>query len=71
VVRLTLPRNWKIHNVFHVSLLEQYQTSEHRAPPDPSIILQEADDIEQSEEYGVNDVVSSRKQGRRILYLVK
>ena len=32
-VRLTFPRKWKIHNVFHVSLLEPYRTSEHRAPP--------------------------------------
>jgi len=38
-VRLTLPRKWKIHNVFNVSLLEPYRTSEHRAPPDPSKIL--------------------------------
>ena len=69
--RLTLPRKWKIHNVFHVSLLEPYRTSEHRAPPDPSKILREADDIEQSEEYDVEEVMSSRRQGRRILYLVK
>jgi len=26
---LTLPRKWKIHSVFHVSLLEPYRTSEH------------------------------------------
>jgi len=25
-VRLTLPRKWKIHNIFHLSLLEPYRT---------------------------------------------
>jgi len=70
-VRLTLPRKWKIHNVFHVSLLEPYRTSEHRTPPDPSKILREADDIEQSEEYDVDEVLGSTKKVRRVLYLVK
>jgi len=70
-VRLTLPRKWKIHNVFHVSLLEPYRTSKHRSPPDPTKVLREADDIEQSEEYNVEELMSARKQGRRILYLVK
>jgi len=74
-VRLTLPHKWKIHNVFHMSLLEPYRTSEHRAPPDLSKILREADDIEQSEEYDVDEVMSSVERGRgnnkRILYLVK
>jgi len=74
-VRLTLPRKWKIHNVFHVSLLEPYRTSEHRAPPHPSKVLREADDIEQSEEYDVDKVMSSVERGwrnhKRILYLVK
>jgi len=60
-VRLTLPRKWKIHNVFHVSLLEPYRTSVHQAPPDPTKVLREADDIEQSEEYDVDEVVSSTK----------
>jgi len=58
-VRLTLPRKWKVHNVFHVALLEPYRTSEHRAPADPSKVLREADDIEQSEEYDVEEVMSS------------
>jgi len=73
--RLLLPRKWKIHNVFHISLLEPYQTSEYQAPPDPSKVLREADDIEQSEEYDVDEVMSSVEHGRgnkkRILYLVK
>jgi len=74
-VRLTLPRKWKIHNVFHVSLFEPYRTSEKRAPRDPAKILWEADDVEQSEEYDVEAVEASREHGRgnrkRILYLVK
>jgi len=74
-VRLTLSRKWKIHNVFHVSLLEPYRTSEHRAPADPSKVLREANDIKQSEEYDVDEVMASVERGRgnnkRILYLVK
>jgi len=56
-IHLTLTRKWKIHNVFHVSLLKPYRTSEHRAPPHPSKALCEADDIEQSQEYDVKDYV--------------
>jgi len=70
-VQLTLQCKWKIHNVFHVSLLEPYGTSEHRAPPDPAKTLREVDDVEQVEEYDVEEVMSSRKHSRRILYLVK
>jgi len=74
-VRLTLPCKWKIHNVFHVSLLEPFRNSEHRASPDPSRVLREADDVEQSEEYDVEEVMAASERGRgnnrRILYLVK
>jgi len=74
-VRLTLPCKWKIHNVFHVSLHEPYRTSEHRAPPDPSKVLREVDDIKQSEEYDVEELISVFEHGwvnnMRILYLVK
>jgi hypothetical protein len=70
-VKLTLPRKWKIHNVFHVSLLEPYRAGNLRGPVDPSKVLREADDIEQSEEYDVEEVMGSIKKGRRILYLVK
>jgi transposase InsO family protein len=70
-VKLTLPQKWKIHNVFHVTLVEPYRTGNSRAPPDPSKVLREADDIEHSEEYDVEEVISSTKKGRRVLYLVK
>jgi len=70
-VRLRLPRKWNIHNVFHVSLLEPYRTSEHRALPDPSKIFREADDIEQCEEYNADEVPGSTRKGCRVLYLIK
>jgi hypothetical protein len=70
-VKLTLPRMWKIHNVFHVSLLEPYRAGNLQGPVDPPKILREADDIEQSEEYDVEEVIGSTKKGRCILYLVK
>jgi hypothetical protein len=70
-VKLTLPRKWKIHDVFHVSLVEPYRRSEHREPPNAARVLREADDIEQSEEYDVDEVMASTKKGRRVLYLVK
>jgi len=69
-VKLTLPRKWKIHNVFHVSLVEPYRVG-NRAPPDPSKILREADDIEGSQEYDVDEIMGSTKKGHRVLYLVK
>jgi len=74
-VWLTLPRKWKIHNVFHILPLEPYRTSDHQMPPDPARVLREVDDIGLSEEYNVDKVISSIKSGRRnkkrILYPFK
>jgi len=70
-VQLMLPQKWKIHNVFHMSLLEPYRTNVYWALLDPSKILREADNIEQSEEYHVDEVLGSTKKGRHILYLIK
>jgi hypothetical protein len=64
-IYLTLPQRWKIHNVFHTSLIEPFQLG-IRAPPDPNKILREADDIEGSEEYDINKVISSYKSGNRV-----
>jgi len=63
-VKLTLPRKWRIHDVFHVSLLESYRTSEMQTTPDPVKVFREADDIENSEEYDVDKIMGSTKKGR-------
>ena len=69
-VRLTLPRKWRIHNVFHVSLLEPYITG-GQTLPDTARALREMDDIEGTEEYDVEEVMDSSKTKNRVLYLVK
>jgi hypothetical protein len=70
-VKLTVPQKWKIHDVFHISLVEPYRQSEQREPPNAAKVLREAGDIEQSEEYDIEEVMASSKKGRRVLYLVK
>jgi hypothetical protein len=72
-IRLALPRNWRIHNVFHVSLLEPYRGSALREPPDAEKVLRDTDDIEYSEEYDVDKVMAAtqRTKKSRVMYLVK
>ncbi len=68
--RLELPPNWRIHNVFHASLLTPYhETTAHgpnftRPPPDL---------IDGEEEYEVERIVAHRQFGRskRLQYLIK
>ena len=44
--RLLLPETMKIHNVFHVSLLEQYRSDGRCQPPPPTLFLDEQHDID-------------------------
>jgi Chromo (CHRromatin Organisation MOdifier) domain len=66
---LTLPPSWKIHNVFHVSLLTLYKEMEEHGPnfaePPPKL-------IEEQEEYKVEQVLTSRLYGRwkKLQYLI-
>src|SRR6266403_5219079 len=68
--QLELPPNWRIHDVFHASLLTPYyETAVHgpnftRPPPDL---------IDREEEYKVERIVAHRQLGRskRLQYLIK
>jgi len=59
---------WKIHNVFHGSLLlPYYETKEHgRNFPEPTPDL-----IEGQPEWEVEDILDSRRYRRKLQYLIK
>jgi hypothetical protein len=69
-MRLSLPRKWKIHNTFHVSLLEPYNNGT-RAPPELLKIIDESEDIEGNEEWEIEEILVSRKVKGKVLYRVK
>jgi Chromo (CHRromatin Organisation MOdifier) domain len=70
VFQLVLPPQWRVHNVFHASLLTPYkETEEHGdnfVQPPPEL-------IEGQEEYEVEQVVNSRRLGcaRKLQYLLR
>lgn len=76
-VRLTLPQRWKIHNVFHISLLEPYHSnSKDRTPVETDDILRNADDLETDTEpeiFQVERIMDSSwdRAKKRVMYLVK
>ncbi|RAL63904.1 hypothetical protein DID88_003092 [Monilinia fructigena] len=67
-VRLTLPKGWRIHNSFHVSLIEPYRAG-NQVPPDPDQVLRKADPIEP--EYYVQEIMDSIDTEGDVKYLVK
>jgi hypothetical protein len=68
--QLTLPHQWKIHDVFHVDLLTPYIETDFHGPnytrPPPDL-------IDGEEEYEVESILKSRRygRGRKVQYLVK
>ncbi|EUC55741.1 Transposon Tf2-1 polyprotein, partial [Rhizoctonia solani AG-3 Rhs1AP] len=66
--KLELPHTMKIHPMFHVSLLTRFKPDPHgREPEQPPPMVTE----EGKEEYKVEEVLNSRKKGRKIEYFVK
>ena len=64
---LRLPLTWKIHNVFHASLLSTYQeTAEHG----PNFINPPPEEIDGEEEYEVANILSHWGTPGRRMYLV-
>ena len=70
VYQMELPSQRKIHDVFHVDLLTPYRETELHGPnftrPPPDL-------IDGEEEYEIEEIIQSRKQGRgrKVQYLVK
>ena len=68
--QLTLPEQWKIHDVFHVDLLTPYRETEFHGPnyarPPPDLIREE-------EQYEVEQILDehNHRRGRKKQYLVK
>jgi len=67
---LGLPYSMKVHNVFHVSLLDRYVgpvPGQQPSDPPPAITAENPED----EEWEVERVLDSRKRYRRLWYLVQ
>ena len=66
--RLQLPQQWRIHPVFHATLLTPYHENSTHGPNFP---LPPPDIIEGEEEFEVEAIVGHRKRFGRMQYLVK
>ena len=67
VYKLKLPNQWKIHDVFHASLLTPFnQTEEHG----PSFAHPAPDLIEGEEEYEIEAILRHKRKGKGLEYFV-
>ena len=66
--RLDLPETWKIHNVFHATLLTEYTENDIHGPnPEPPL----PDIIEGEEEYEIEGILNHRTRKGQMEYYVK
>jgi Chromo (CHRromatin Organisation MOdifier) domain len=66
--RLKIPEKWKIHNVFHVSLLTPYKETEKHGP---NFLEPPPDLIDGKEEWEVEEILGDRQYQHKKQYLVR
>ena len=66
--RLNIPAQWKIHPIFHASLLTPYKENNIHGP---NYVKPPPDIVEGQSEYKVEAIISHRRQGRGHQYLIK
>jgi hypothetical protein len=66
--QLRLPKSMKVHDVFHVSLLEPYHESTipNRVPPPPPPVV-----VDDHQEFEVEEILDSKRVRKTLQYLVK
>jgi hypothetical protein len=68
-VRFPLPKTWKIHSVFHVSLIQPFVKGNRDV--DLNAVLKTSDPIGNAPEYDIDKVMGAIDKGGKLLYLVK
>ena len=63
--RLRLPEKWRIHFVFHVSLLESYYENVNATKSKDMVLIGE------DEEYEVETIFDSKTKWRKLYYFVR
>ncbi|KAK7928500.1 hypothetical protein PG985_005498 [Apiospora marii] len=69
-VRLKLPKAWRIHNSFHVSLIEPYRAGNQELPH-PDQVLRDVGPIEAEDHDLIESIKDSLETQGRVKYLVK
>lgn len=68
-LQIQLPPSWRIHNTFHISLLEPYRTDSQKRP-NINQLLREAESVEDSK-YKVDKILDAIRTARGVKYLVR